>query len=68
MVKRWDELEGPFRKLVFRDGVEKVADRIPVHRSTVYRMLKGEIKRPCQAIRQGVERALEEPEKLRSDG
>lgn len=59
MVQKWDVLEGPFRALVFRDGVREVAKKIPMDRATVYRIINGETRRPCQAIRAGVERVLE---------
>ena len=58
-MRRWDELEEPFKALVFRDGVDKTAAKIHADRSTVYRILNGETRRPCKAIRAGIEHELE---------
>jgi len=62
-LRRWDELAEPFKRLVFRDGVEKTAEKINADRSTVYRILNGETRRPCKAIRAGVERLVERDDK-----
>jgi len=56
---KWDELREPFKRLVFRDGVKAVADRVPMHRASVYRIINDEIRRPCRAIREGVRKVLE---------
>lgn len=67
MTRRWSELEAAFRRLVAREGVRKVAEAIPAGRDTVYRLIKGETKRPTQAIRAGVERLVDGDDKPRED-
>lgn len=59
MGRKWDELEEPFKALVFRDGVRQVAEKVPMDRATVYRIINGDTRRPSLAIQAGVERALE---------
>ncbi len=58
-MTKWSELDEPFRSIVFRDGVEKTAERIPAARNTVYRLISGETTKPSNAVRAGVERIVE---------
>ena len=57
--KSWDELTNELRGVVFKRGVQEVAQEIPAHRATVYRIIGGEVVRPSQAVRAGVERVVE---------
>lgn len=65
--RRWDELEEPFKRLLFRDGVDRVALRVPMHRATAYRLLRGDIKKPYRRIRRGVERVLDDESRISAD-
>lgn len=56
--RRWEDVRQDFRAVVARDGAAAVARRIPVHRSTVYRLLKGESRRPIKAVFVAVERVV----------
>lgn len=56
--RRWEDVRQDFRAVVARDGAAAVARRIPVHRSTVYRLVKGESRRPIRAIFVAVERVV----------
>jgi predicted lipase len=59
MSKTWDELQDDLRRVVFRSNADEVAQQIPASRSTVYRIITGEIQRPSRAIRAGVERLVD---------
>lgn len=56
----WDELRTRLAHIVFRRSIDEVADAIPVHRRTVYRLIQGDIRRPSHAVRAGIERLVEE--------
>lgn len=56
--RRWEDVRIEFQALVSRDGAAAVARRIPAHRSTVYRLVKGESRRPIRAIFVAVERVV----------
>lgn len=57
-MKSWDQLRVELRTVVFRRTAEDVAREIPASRSTVYRIITGEVQRPSRAIRAGVERVV----------
>lgn len=57
-MTKWSELDGALRRIAFRDGIKKTADRIPADRNTVYRIIKGETKKPSAAVQAGVERIV----------
>jgi hypothetical protein len=59
-AKRWEDLCKRLERVVFRRGVQAVADEIPAARRTVYRLLHGETKRPTRALLAGVERVVSE--------
>ena len=59
-MKAWADLRNEFELEVFRRGVTKMARAIPAGRTTVYRLLKGQVKRPTKAIRAGIERIVKE--------
>lgn len=56
--RRWEDVRQDFRAIVAREGAASVARRIPAHRSTVYRLVKGESRRPIRAIFVAVERVV----------
>lgn len=53
--RRWDDVRRDYEALVFRDGVDDIARRTHVHRSTVYRIISGETRRPSGPLRAAVE-------------
>ena len=57
--KPWTETRDELRRIVFRRGYQLVAEDIPTHRSTLYRMVNGEIREPSKALRRCVERVVE---------
>ena len=59
-MTKWSDMTDDFRRIAFRDGIEKTADRIPATRMTVYRLIRGETTRPSNAIKAGVERIIRE--------
>lgn len=58
----WPETRRAFRRIVAREGVDKVADAIPAGRDTVYRLIRGDTSNPTRAVRAGVERIVRENE------
>ena len=65
MTDDWPETQSKFRMMVLRmrakmqpDPVQEVAEALPAHRATVYRMLAGEVQRPSQALKKAVERMV----------
>ena len=62
----WNELRERLRVIFSRRGddpAQQIADKIPVDRSTVYRLLNETHKRPQRAVRAGIERLVREQEK-----
>lgn len=55
-----DELRERLRALVRQRGVEVVAADIPASRQTVFRLLTGRTHRPSLAVRDGIERVLDD--------
>ena len=66
----WAELQVKFRAIALRrDGsMEELAQEIPADRSTVYRLMRGEIQRPCLSLREGVKRIVEGNDPDRAEG
>jgi hypothetical protein len=60
----WVELQRKFRHLVLRrrGPMQDIARKIKTDRVTVYRLMKGETKRPHRATMENVERLVEEQE------
>lgn len=56
----WPQTRREFRRIVAREGVEKVADAIPAGRDTVYRLIRGDTSHPTRAVRAGIERIVKE--------
>ena len=56
----WSATRREFRRIVAREGVEKVADAIPAGRDTVYRLIRGDTANPTRAVRAGIERIVKE--------
>ena len=57
--KPWTETRDELRTIVFRRGYRAVAAEIPAARSTVYRLVNGEIREPSKALRRCVEQVVE---------
>lgn len=51
----WPDVRRDLRKIVFRRGYKEVAEEIPAHRTTVYRLVNGVIQEPSKALRKCVE-------------
>ena len=61
MGRSWDELQREFRMVILRRGpvtMEEVAERMHVHRATVYRLMSGETRKPSGPMRDMVERVV----------
>jgi len=56
----WPQTRREFRRIVAREGVNKVADAIPAGRDTVYRLIRGDTSHPTRAVRAGIERIVKE--------
>ena len=61
--RRWLDMRRRLCEVVARQGVDDVAEAIPAGKSTVYRMIRGEVNRPSLAIFRGVERVLADAER-----
>ena len=55
MKRSWPDTRNDLRRIVFKRGYQDVADEIPAHRVTVYRLVNGEIREPSKALRKCVE-------------
>lgn len=53
--KRWDDTRRKFERIAFRGGIDEAADAIHVHRSTVYRLINKQTRRPSGPLRKAVE-------------
>ena len=56
--RRWSEVREDFERVVFRDGVRDVAQRMNAHPVTVYRLLNGATQRPSGAVQAAAERVV----------
>ncbi len=67
----WQDLRERLR-IVFsrrgKHGAEELADKIPVDRSTLYRLLNETHKRPQRAVHAGIERLIERQNEEKNDG
>lgn len=59
------ELRRELDKVVRMRGVERVAADIPASRTTVFRVLTGRTCRPSLAVREGIERVIDDAALLR---
>lgn len=57
-----DELRRRLREVVKMRGVDEVAADVPADRSTIFRFLRGETHRPARAVREGIERVIDDQE------
>ena len=55
-----DELRTQLRGVVRARGIDAVAADIPASRQTVFRLLTGRTARPTLAIRDGIERVIDD--------
>lgn len=58
MNEDWQTLRVKLRRIVLRLGATVVASEIPAERSTVYRLIDGDTRRPSRAVRAGIERIV----------
>lgn len=56
------ELLERLRAIVFRQGVDEVASKIPADRATLYRIINGHTRRPQLAVRARIVELVEEDE------
>jgi len=61
----WTQTLAAFRVIAAQLSVKKVSPEIPASCHTVYRLIKGETRRPSRAVRAGVERVVLRHSKLR---
>ena len=54
----WSDVRDEFTRVVFREGIDEIARRLPAHRATVYRLINGSIQRPSGVMRAAVERIV----------
>lgn len=61
-MRSWSQLQSEFRRVVLRRGmkVQEIADAIPAGRTTVYRLMSGDTKTPTRAVREGIERLVDD--------
>lgn len=62
MTEDWHETRREFQRICAREGVQSMAARLPADRETVYRIIRGETKRPSLAIRDAIDRVVHEAE------
>lgn len=60
MKSDWPTTRAEFCKLAACEGVRKIADRVPAHRMTIYRIMSGNTQAPSRAVREGIERLVKE--------
>lgn len=63
----WPETRQRFRHIAAQEGIYAVADKIPAHPTTVYRLLAGDSSQPTRAVRAGVERVVQEHQEPQED-
>ena len=56
----WSKTCEAFRRIAAREGLVKIAEEIPAHHATVYRLVRGDTQHPSRAVRAGIERIVEE--------
>lgn len=54
------ELRRRLQDVVRMRGLEVVAAEIPARRETIWRFLSGRTGEPCQAVREGIERVIDD--------
>lgn len=64
----WSEdMRERLARVVRLRGADRVADEIPAARSTVFRIVSGEIRRPTHAVAAGIERVVEAREQREAE-
>lgn len=58
----WADTRRQLQRVVAKQGATNVANKIPVHPATVYRLLRGETKQPLRVVQAAVERFVKENE------
>lgn len=61
MTRSWSDLQREFRMVVLRRGpvsMAEIADRMHIHRATIYRLMNGETQKPSGPMRDLVERVV----------
>ena len=53
--KNWRDVRKEFETLVFKGGVDEAAKSINVHRSTIYRLVNRQTRKPSGPLRAAVE-------------
>ena len=56
--RKWSEVKEDFTCIVFKAGVESIAGRTHVHRSTIYRLIIGATRRPSGPLRAEIEKVV----------
>jgi DNA-binding phage protein len=55
-----EDLTRQLRKLVAKHGLQRVADAVPTHRHTLYRLMRGDTSRPTHSVRAGIIRLVKQ--------
>lgn len=56
--QRWDDTRQGLERLVYKEGVAKVAYETHTHRATIYRLISGKTRRPSGPLRAAVEKVV----------
>lgn len=56
----WEVTRREFRRIVAREGVDRIAPEVPADRSTIYRLIRGETHATTRAVRAGITRIVEQ--------
>jgi len=56
--REWSDVKEDFTCLVFKAGVDSIAGRTHVHRSTIYRLINGATRRPSGPLRAEIEKVV----------
>lgn len=62
MSDGWQDTKKKFSRIAAREGFRQIAEEVPAHFTTVYRLVKGEHEHPSRAVRAGIERIVEKHE------
>ena len=60
MPEDWQETRREFQRMCAKEGVRRMAERLPAGHATVYRIISGETQRPARAVKAAIERVVEE--------
>ena len=59
----WSTTRQKFSRIAAREGFRRIAEEVPAHFTTVYRIVSGQHEHPTRAVRAGIERIVEQHER-----